>query len=701
MKYCLILILSIITFCKAFAQTTILEEYQTILKQAGTAQQKNEFNEAIEYYQQLLKIIPEKPYLNFNIAKLYAQIKKPEEAILYLKKSLELGYTFNGDLDTVFNCIKELDEYQHIVRLISGMKEPINNSEVAFTINENDLLPEGIAYDSIDNCFYIGSLWKCKILKLEQDGSITEFIKEKQDGLRSVAGIHVDDKRRFLWAVSFVQHPWSKVAPDEIGWSAVFKYDLRDGKLIKKYEPEDKNQSYLFNDLVILNNGDVFITDTFSGKIFTISHIKDELEVFIECRNFMYPNGITTDDDEKYLYIANSNGTFVVDIASKSVHHLSHPGNIAVCDIDGMYFYENSLVCVQNGLNRISRFYLTPEKDSVVNVEVIETRNPHFILPTTGCLAGDNFYYIANSQAYSVNQDGSLFPDEKLAEIIILKTELKNNSYLYDSNEEKKYNLGEPNPANEPQIFAPGLISTELDEYGCSFSPGGREFYFTRTFINPRKHTIMYSVCEDSGWTTPRIVPFKSKLSQGEPNFSPDGNKILFGRIEINDKDEYESNIYRVERTPNEWGIPKKLFPGMFATITKNGTIYFTDVSNGMDKAEIYCVNFSEGRYQSSKAVGNINSEYQDAHPFIDPDEKYIIFDSNRSGGYGSNDLYISYRSENGEWSKPVNLGERINSSEYDAIPYVTPDKKYLFFNRLGDIYWVEAKVIEELRSKK
>ena len=61
----------------------------------------------------------------------------------------------------------------------------------------------------------------------------------------------------------------------------------------------------------------------------------------------------------------------------------------------------------------------------VVRAETIEANNPHFDISTTGEIAGDTYYYIANSQLTRVNEDGTLFPLDKLNEIYILKAKLK------------------------------------------------------------------------------------------------------------------------------------------------------------------------------------------------------------------------------------------------------------------------------------
>jgi len=90
--------------------------------------------------------------------------------------------------------------------------------------------------------------------------------------------------------------------------------------------------------------------------------------------------------------------------------------------------------------------------------------------------------------------------------------------------------------------------------------------------------------------------------------------------------------------------------------------------------------------------------------PFVSPDESYIIFSSDRDGngnGYNACDLFISFKDADNRWTKPINMGNKINTDKIERFPWVSPDNKYLFFVRgFGDIYWVSASVIKELRPK-
>ena len=254
--------------------------------------------------------------------------------------------------------------------------------------------------------------------------------------------------------------------------------------------------------------------------------------------------------------------------------------------------------------------------------------------------------------------------------------------------------LGQEPPGLSPRVFAPGIVSTEeYEEFGCTMSPDGTVFYFTRTYIEPRRHTIMVCRLEENGWTAPEIAPFSGEHSEAEPNFSPDGNRLFFGRP--------ESGIWMMERTRTGWSEPRHLMLGMFATITDSDVLYYTDISKGMDTCDIVRSRFVDGRSQEPRALtGSLNSPYKDAHPYVAPDEGYIIFDSNRQGGMGGNDLYISFRDNEDSWGEAVNLGEKINSPEHEQIPFVSPDGTFLFYSKKGDIYWVDTKIIEDHKSQ-
>ncbi len=85
---------------------------------------------------------------------------------------------------------------------------------------------------------------------------------------------------------------------------------------------------------------------------------------------------------------------------------------------------------------------------------------------------------------------------------------------------------------------------------------------------------------------------------------------------------------------------------------------------------------------------------------YVSPDEEFMIFRSNRPGGFGGSDLYITFRTDQNAWSNPVNLGSQINSPSDELGGDVTPDGNYLTFGRDGDIYWVSTGFIDRKRKE-
>ena len=145
-----------------------------------------------------------------------------------------------------------------------------------------------------------------------------------------------------------------------------------------------------------------------------------------------------------------------------------------------------------------------------------------------------------------------------------------------------------------------------------------------------------------------------------------------------------------------DWGI-------MRLSASAKGTYVFDDAkSNDV----IRISRLKDGKREEPKLLGkNINSGKWTAHPFIAPDESYLIWDSERVNGYGDSDLYISYRQQDGSWGTAINLGAKVNTDGTESGAYVSPDGKYLFFNRPisknnSGIHWVDAQIIETLRPK-
>ncbi len=299
--------------------------------------------------------------------------------------------------------------------------------------------------------------------------------------------------------------------------------------------------------------------------------------------------------------------------------------------------------------------------------------------------------------------------------------------------------LGQKPPGMSAELFAPGILSTSNPDICISFTPDGREVYYT---MGGQPHSVILFMKEEGGvWTFPEVAPFSGRYSS-ECQLSPDGNTMYFcAGIPASATGDPKGNwdLFKVERKNGVWGNPVRLayplasddYSADCPSVSANGNIYFYSANyrGGLGKGDIYTSRFINGGYAAPQNLGTkVNTEHYDMDPFIAPDDSYLIFSSLRPGGHGDNDLYISFRNSDGTWGEAVNMGPKINSYAHEIHPFVSRDGKYLFFcskrrmaykrysekaltykekmawtqkpgNEFEDIYWVDAKVIDDLRT--
>ena len=294
------------------------------------------------------------------------------------------------------------------------------------------------------------------------------------------------------------------------------------------------------------------------------------------------------------------------------------------------------------------------------------------------------------------------------------------NFYGYQNENENNFPvlkgpyLGQKPPGMTPEIFAPGIISTEKRELNSVFTPDGKEFYYAIS-IPGKGYKIYYTKELNTGWTDPQLVSFSSNKSDVDMCITHDGKRMYFGSTRpVNGIPQKDFKIWYVERQFEGWTRAKYLDAlindgrrALYPTISAYGTMFFQAIRDDTyGSRDIYYSRLKDGVYLKPVHMGKeINSVYGEGDVLIAPDESYLIVNSNgRPDDLGKGDLYISFKKKNGMWTTLKNIGKKINSEYTDYCPMLSPDGKYFFFTSTrsghGDIYWVDAKIIEEFKPK-
>jgi hypothetical protein len=271
--------------------------------------------------------------------------------------------------------------------------------------------------------------------------------------------------------------------------------------------------------------------------------------------------------------------------------------------------------------------------------------------------------------------------------------------------------LGQTPPGPIPKIFAPGLIcqaGPNKWESNATFSADGNTFCFQQS------GGVFITENTDQGWTTPKCIESirESHLWAWSACLSPDANSIYFiiGGIYQQHK---HYGLFRCDRMNHGWSKPQRLGPPLSSpvsspvretscSIAANNNIYLCSSRKGWDgKSGIWVVPFVDNTWPRATHLSIDHPLGND--PGIAPDESFMVFYSIRPGAIPGTetDLYLTLRGADGTWTKPRDMGPRINTKYYEHGARISPDKKYLFFNRCegwdpkihtGDIYWVELK---------
>jgi len=291
--------------------------------------------------------------------------------------------------------------------------------------------------------------------------------------------------------------------------------------------------------------------------------------------------------------------------------------------------------------------------------------------------------------------------------ILVLFSILLFSSKSYSQNEFpvlKGPYFGQKTPGLIPELFAPDSVSINgRYDFGISFSPALDEMYFS---VQPKKGTadIYFSKIQDDKWQPIQKAKFTKgqKAGEMEPFVRADGNRIYFTGYKA---DFSHEEIWYVDRLGSGWSKAIRLD----SPINDDAVMHLTQAKNG----DVFYLNRSKRNIYSSSAKNGEFPKVQEveveigSHPFISSSQDYLLVQAqNKEDKKRNSDIYVYFKKKDGKWTKPINLGDSVNSKFHERVPSVTPDGKYLFFSRyneegaIANIYWVSTEVIENVRPK-
>lgn len=281
-------------------------------------------------------------------------------------------------------------------------------------------------------------------------------------------------------------------------------------------------------------------------------------------------------------------------------------------------------------------------------------------------------------------------------------------------------------PSGETPLLVPGLNS-DYDDYGVSMTADGENIYFTsrRPSTNVRQYyetgdygDDLFSATRDTmnNWRKPQPLdpPLNQVDEDGGAMISADG-LTMFLTLCRRPEGVGDCDLYISEATADGWTTPQNLgrvvnspaWDGQPSMTADGSTMYFSSRRQGSinNSEDIYVVyRGTGGSWTKPINLGEVvNSRFNDRSPFISADGKTLYFSSNGHPGYGNHDIFMTRKLDDGTWSKPVNIGAPINSFGEDAYLSIPARGDTVYYSSQGsdasgdmDIY--KAKLPTEFR---
>jgi hypothetical protein len=374
----------------------------------------------------------------FGMAKAEALLGRTAAALEWLDAYAAMGLVRDVSDQPDLASLRQAEGYAAVLARLEANKRPRSRSVRAFALPDRDLLTEDIAYDPGTGRFFVSSIREAKIVAIGKDGGgARDFVPAGRDATWGVLALAVDVRRGVLWATTAAMPQTRGYRQAEEGHTAVLRYGLTTGKLQKRYDlplpptarpapqgsaagavpaPAEERERVL-GDMTVAPEGDVFVSEAITGAVYTIGRARDELEVLVAPGTFISPQTPAVTPDGRRLLVADYvRGIGIVDLATRAVTWVTHPREIAVNGIDGLYLYGDSLLAVQNGTepNRVIHLYLDPTLTRILRWEPLDSNSPGLGAPTHGTVVGKDFFYLANSGWDHLADDGSLKPGAAL-----------------------------------------------------------------------------------------------------------------------------------------------------------------------------------------------------------------------------------------------------------------------------------------------
>jgi hypothetical protein len=417
-------ICALLAASRLLSAQTAVEKYKAILDQAQSARKAGDVKARIAAITRLEELTNHSPRSVLSAAAVLAIAGNEQLALDSLQEFADMGQGDDLLVDgkrQEFASLAANPRYIAILDQIKRNEAAVKRAEEAIEISDAGLLPEDIDFDSKTRSFLVTSVLERKIVRIAMSGKITAFADSPSHW--PMLAIKIDAARGLVWATEVALDGFSLVDKEQWGRSAVLCFELKTGRLIHRTEGPAHTS---LGDMSLAADGTPVVSDGQGGAIYRLAGERLEM---MNNHDFISPQTPTSIPGTTKVFVPDyTRGVGILDVAKDQVKWLGSAGKkrTALNGVDGLYYFKQRLILVQNGTapERVVMLHLDHDLTHVVSEETIEQVEPRLGDPTHGVIVGGEFYFIANSGWNHLDDHGDLNKGEQLTPAMIMRFKL-------------------------------------------------------------------------------------------------------------------------------------------------------------------------------------------------------------------------------------------------------------------------------------
>lgn len=400
-------------------------ELEVAYAAATKAYEEKDYESFLENIRKADELRPNHPVIVPKLAAAWSLTGRKIRAIQTLNQMMLMDATFDFVNNSDFDAIRDHKNYEDLLETQQRLSKVEEHDEVYRVINAGMLHPESFVVMD-DEEIIMGSIREKKLVKVDTNGLVSDWIELPY----AVMGMKYIEETDQLWVASAAIPEMEGYEEEEAGKSLIFQIDVSESKIIQGVEFDDGST---IGDLEVDRQQRIWHTN--SAKPFLIRNVTDTSQYFgAFARKYFdfqdtYFNlqGLTLDDSQEHLYFADYiTGIHRIDLTNDDkVEKVFAPSSSLLKGIDGLYYYNKTLIAVHNGTKpfRVVQYFLN-ESGNYIDLERVINRGGKTLgEPTLGQVKDGYFYYLANSPWGAYGEDRMLIPD-RVKPIVIRRIKL-------------------------------------------------------------------------------------------------------------------------------------------------------------------------------------------------------------------------------------------------------------------------------------